>query len=355
MIIKKIILNNYRNHKKREINFDKETNIIVGNNAVGKTNIIEAIYFSSVGKSLKTNNIQELINFDADDAYVKVIYQKNNYENIIEFGLSKKNQKRILVNKEKLKTIKELLGNLNIVYFTPDELKIIKDSPSIRRRFLNITISQHSREYYQNLIEYEKILKNRNSILKNEKIDLNLLNSINKEMAKIGVKIISKREGLINMLNKYVNNIHLNLTNNKEKLNIVYLNDIIKEKEENRYQTFIKKLENTFNLDKTNKTTFFGPHRDDIEFYINNLDAKKFASQGQQRTIALSLKLAEAEYLNMKTESKPIILLDDVLSELDKKRSDLLLDYIKKYQTIITTVNKIGLKGNIIEIINENK
>lgn len=354
MIIKKLILNNYRNHKKREINFKEGLNIIVGNNAVGKTNIVEAIYFASLGKSLKTNNIKELVNFNEENAYVKVIYLKNNQENTIEFGLSIDNKKRIAVNKEAIKSIKDLLGNLNTIYFTPDELRIIKESPNIRRRFLDITLSQHSKTYYQDLIEYGKILKNRNILLKNENIDLNLLDSINKELAKVAIKIIKTREELIASLNEYIEKIHYNLTQNKELLKIDYINDLIIYKEEERYTKFIEKLEKNLKVDKINKTTTYGPHRDDIEFYINNLNAKKYASQGQQRTIALSLKLAEAQYLYEKTKSKPIILLDDVLSELDEKRSEMLIKYVKNYQTIITTTNKIDIEANIIQIKGEN-
>lgn len=335
MIIKSLEIQNFRNYKKEKINFHNGINILYGDNAQGKTNILEAIYISSTSKSHRTSNDKEVIKFKEEESYIKINTLNKYTENRIDINI-KKNKKGIALNKNPIKKLREIMGINNIVFFSPEDLKIIKNSPSERRKFIDLQISQLDKIYFINLIEYNKIIKNRNELLKEinkNSENKDVLDIIDLLLEKKAKEIISKRESFIKEINKIISDIQLYLTDNKEKLKIKYEKNI----EEN---LILEKLRKNREKDIYYKNTTVGPHKDDLSFFIINeneeIDARKYASQGQQRTISLSLKLSEIEIVNKIKKEYPILLLDDVLSELDFKRQKKLLDKIKNIQTIIT-------------------
>ncbi len=354
MEIKTIELTNYRNYSSAQINLESGLNFIVGNNAQGKTNLLESIYLASVGKSPKNSKDKQIIKFDQEKARVSIDFNTIAGSKNIEIFLDKANKKAIKVNKLNIFKLTELVGTLSTVYFSPDELKLIKEVPEDRRRFLDVSISQFNKRYLYDLLRYEKVLKQRNTILKsNSSIESKTeqLNLFTPQLIDIAEKIILTRLNFIKTLEKVAKNIHKTITNT-ENLEISYsytLNKNLSIREDLKNQ-FDKVLNKELELGYT----CVGPHRDDIIFKINGLDCKVYASQGQQRTVALVVKLSLMEVIRDETKEYPILLLDDVLSELDSSRQDRLLNMTKKYQTIIscTSVPKIEIPFNTIYIEN---
>lgn len=339
MIIKSLEIRNFRNYDNQIINFDEKTNIIFGNNAQGKTNILEALYISSTTKSHRGSKDKDIIKFNSDEAYIKVIIEKNSVNHVIEILLSRENNKKIFIDKIKVKRADEILGLLNIILFSPEDLGLIKNGPNERRRFMDIELCVSDKIYLYDLSEYNKILNNRNKLLKELYFNPtyeDMLEVWDKQLIDYGIKIIKKRKIFIDEINEIIKEIHFNISGKNESLYLNYDKNV----DENEFEYKLKK---NIETDKKNKTTSVGPHRDDIGFFSKKLnlnddyiDLRKFGSQGQQRTAALSLKLAELELMKNKINDYPVLLLDDVLSELDKDRQKKLVDNIKHLQTVIT-------------------
>ena len=328
MVIKKIYLENFRNYDNQEIVLNENINVFYGNNAQGKTNILEALFYSAIGRSFRTHKDTELIKFGKDSSKINICYEKNNKENEIEIILNKTEKKIIRLNKIKVNKNSELLGNLNIVIFSPDDIIILKQAPQLRRKFLDILISQLKPNYVHVLSEYNKVLDQRNAVLKSKKIDM--IDVWNEQLANLAEKIYNYRKMYIDKLYEKMSIVHPIVTNGKEKISIVY-----KTKFESK-ENFIKLLNNNLQLDLFRGYTSVGTHRDDFEIYINENLLNIYGSQGQHRTAVLSLKIAEMEILKDETFENPVLLLDDVTSELDLERIKLIFEKIMDYQVFIT-------------------
>lgn len=332
MIIKSIDLKNFRNYEIEQIEFDEKTNIFYGDNAQGKTNILEAIYVSGTTKSHKGSKDFELVNFNNEEAHIKSVIRKKDIDYRIDMHLKKNKAKGIAINGIPIKKSSELYGIVNIIFFSPEDLNIIKTGPSSRRKFMDMELCQLDKIYVNNLINYNKTIEQRNKLLKDIYINPSLEDTLDiwdLNIVKFGKEIIERRISFLENLNSIIGIIHLNLTGGKEKLIIKYEPSVDS-------CDFEKKLYESRDKDKKSKMTGVGPHRDDIIFSIDGIDIRKYGSQGQQRTTALSLKLAEIELVKMSIGDTPILLLDDVLSELDSNRQNYLLNSIHDIQTIIT-------------------
>lgn len=340
MYVSKLLLQNYRNYDKISINFNPELNIIFGDNAQGKTNIIESIYLCGTGKSHRTFKEKELIFWGRNSCYIKTDINRGDRLSKIEYFLFDNKSKIVKIDGIKIEKSSEIFGNLNIVLFSPEDLKLVKDAPLFRRRFLDIEISQVKPSYYYNLQQYNKVLLQRNNLLKAIKYDKSLIKTLDiwdEQLSDFGSYIVFYRNEFIKKISILSKLIHRKITDGKEELIINYSTKYTKSinREEIKMDIY-KNLFNNRNMDINRGTTLIGPHRDDIDFYINNIDVKIYGSQGQQRSAALSLKLSELEFIRSETSSYPILLLDDVLSELDIKRQKFLLDNLKNIQTFLT-------------------
>ncbi len=334
MKVKKVELVNYRNYKSAIIDFTDGLNVIEGNNAQGKTNLIEAVYFCAVGKSFRASREKEVINWDTDIAKIKVTIEKEIGQKVIEIYFSKNQKKTIKIDGLPIKKIGELMGELNAVFFAPDELKLIKDSPEDRRKFMDISLSQTYKDYFYTLSKYNKLLQSRNKCFKSYSSDTELkqiLQIYNKQIAELMLKIKKYRKLFIEKLTPYAKLVHEYLTSKKECINLEYVGI-----EENTIDEIVQKLNSNFEKDVKVGYSTYGTHRDDIKVTVNNVDVRAFGSQGQQRTCALSMKLAELEIIKQDTSKLPILLLDDVLSELDDDRKIKLLKFCSKTQTLLT-------------------
>ena len=336
MKITELELNNFRNYTQAKVKFADGLNFIVGKNAQGKTNLLESIYISSVGKSPKNSKDKQIIKFNSDKAKIGVNFLTIAGNKNIEIYLDKQDKKTIRVNNLNILKLTELVGTLSVVYFSPDELKLIKEVPEDRRTFLDVSISQFDKPYLYNLLKYNRILKMRNQILKSfdsRESKIEQLKLFTPQLIETSEKIIEKRLVFLENLKNFAKIIHKEITLTEE-LDIQYSytkneNLNIKEDLEQEFNRVIdKELELGY--------TCVGPHRDDIIFKINNLDCKQFASQGQQRTVSLVVKLSLMEVIKNEIGEYPILLLDDVLSELDDGRQNRLLNLTSKYQTLIT-------------------
>lgn len=332
MFIKSIDLEDYRNYEHLHIDLKKGVNIFYGENAVGKTNILESIYLCGVTKSHRGSKDKEIIKFDKEESHIRLLFSKNEIDYQIDMHLRKDKSKGIAVNGVKLKKAAELLGILNIILFSPEDLSIIKNGPSDRRKFVDTELCQLDKVYLYNLTNYNKIINQRNNLLKDIAFHPELKETLDvwdSQLISLGQKIIERRRRFVEELNEIIYKIHKNLTGDKEELVIKYQPNV-------DIENFESKLQINREKDIKYKLTSVGPHRDDFDFFINYNDAKKYGSQGQQRTVALSLKLAEIELIKNTTGNTPILLLDDVLSELDSNRQNYLLNSIGDIQTIIT-------------------
>lgn len=346
MIIKSLELENFRNYSELSISFDNGTNILYGDNAQGKTNILEAIYLSATTKSHKGSKDKDIINFDAQEAHIRTYVMKDGLENRVDMHLRKNKTKGIAINGQKIKKAADLLGLLNVVFFSPEDLSIIKNGPSERRRFVDMELCQLDSFYLYNLNNYNKIVNQRNKLLKDLSFNPNLRDTLfiwDSQLVSYGSKIIERRAAFVKQLNEIIYDIHVRLSGGKEELKIVYEPDVLLEELENG-------LKNSQEKDIKLKQTTVGPHRDDFSFMIGEIDIRKFGSQGQQRTAALSLKLSEIELVKKLTKDTPLLLLDDVLSELDSNRQNYLLNSIGDIQTIITCTGLEEFVNNRFEI-----
>lgn len=333
MRINEIILQNFRNYVNLELEFDSSRNIIVGENAQGKTNLIEAIYMCAFSKSFRTNNAAEMVGFDSEIGRINAEIVSEDIEKNLNISINRKGKKMIMRDGKVVRRTADLLNNLVVVIFSPDDLRIIKDSPEKRRNFVNRELSQLRPNYYDNLHKYNEALKQKNSILKSGNIDEYVLDAYDDQIARAGYNIIKYRREFINELSKKAAEVQSFISQNREELTITIDESISANNVEEMFQS----LKDSRDRDIYYGNASSGPHRDDLIFNINGKDAKKYGSQGQQRTIALSLKLAEIKIARDILGESPILLLDDVLSELDLDRQSFLINEIDDVQLFITS------------------
>ena len=332
MIIESIELQNYRNYDQLHMEFSPGTNILYGDNAQGKTNILEAVYVCCTTKSHRGSKDREMIRFQNDESHIKLTVRKRDVPYRIDMHLKKNKAKGVAINGIPIRRASELFGIVNVVFFSPEDLNLIKNGPAERRKFIDLELCQLNKLYVHSLVSYNRVLLQRNKLLKEiffhpeyeETLDV-----WDMQLVQYGKEVIRFREEFIGQLNEIICEIHRKLSGGKETLKIVYdPNSGAEELEAG--------LARSRSQDVKQKTTLVGPHRDDIGFYIDDIDIRKFGSQGQQRTAALSLKLAEIELVKKLVRDYPILLLDDVLSELDGERQNHLLSAIDHIQTMIT-------------------
>ena len=330
--IKSLKLKNFRNYNLLKLDFDDATNIFYGDNAQGKTNILEAAYLCGTTKSHRGTKDRDLIQFENDESHIEAVVEKRGTLYQIDMHLKKNSPKGIAINKVPIRKASELFGIINIVFFSPEDLNIIKNGPSERRKFIDLELSQLDKVYLNNLSNYNRIVNQRNHLLKDIHRQENLIETLDiwdLQLIEYGNKIIESRKEFIGQVNEIIAGIHEKLTGGKETIELLY---------EPNTGTFTleQALKRSRERDIRMKSTSSGPHRDDICFISRGIDIRKFGSQGQQRTCALSLKLSEIELVKKLTKDMPVLLLDDVLSELDKHRQNYLLDSINDIQTLIT-------------------
>ena len=340
MWINNIKLNNFRNYNNKEIKLHENINVFFGENAQGKTNIIESIFLCSIGKSFRTNKEKELIKFNEEKTSVEINYEKSDRTGKIKIEIGDK--KQVYLNGIKIKKLSELLGNINVVIFTPDDINILKGGPQNRRKFLDIMISQLRPNYMHILSLYNKTLEQRNNYLKQikiEKKDENLLDIWDEKLIDYGIKIYEYRKEFLEKIKNKIKNIHQGITNGKEEIEIEYISDAVTR------QNFLNELKSRRKFDIIKGYTTKGIHRDDFIIYINKKEVGTFGSQGQNRTAMLSLKLSELQVIYDDIGEYPILLLDDFMSELDSKRRESFLNNIKDIQVIITCTEKLRLEN----------
>lgn len=326
--------------------FNQGTNILYGDNAQGKTNILEAVYVCCTSKSHKSAKDKDIIRFNQEESHIKLQVRKNEVPYRMDMHLKKNKPKGIAINGIPIRKASELFGIANVIFFSPEDLNIIKNGPSERRRFIDLELCQLNKLYVHSLVQYNKVLLQRNKLLKElfcrpeyeETLDV-----WDMQLATYGREVIRFRRDFICRLNGIIHGIHENLSGNKEDITISY-EPCAKEEE---FEDIIKKNRQQ---DMKQKTTLAGPHRDDISFMVNGIDIRRFGSQGQQRTAALSLKLSELELVKALSHDSPILLLDDVLSELDASRQNHLLSAIQNIQTLITCTGLDDFVNNRFQI-----
>ncbi|MBQ7677833.1 MAG: DNA replication/repair protein RecF [Lachnospiraceae bacterium] len=332
MIIESIELKDFRNYEGLDIRFSPRTNIIFGDNAQGKTNILEAAYVSGTSKSHKGSKDKEMIRFGCEEAHIRTKVLKNSREYQIDIHLRKNRKKGAAIDRMPIRKVSDLLGILNIVFFSPEDLNIIKNGPSERRRFIDVELCQLDKIYLSDLSNYNKVLAQRNMLLKDLYHHPELKGTLDvwdEQLLTYGKKIISRREKFTARLAPIMQELHGMISGGREDLIAAYEPNVTA-------GDFEKKLQSNRNRDMKQAQTSVGPHRDDIRFKIKDIDIRRFGSQGQQRSCALSLKLSEIKLVEQATGEMPVLLLDDVLSELDANRQNYLLDNLNQTQTIIT-------------------
>lgn len=332
MYFKNIQLNNFRNYESLNLEFNEKLNLFLGQNAQGKTNLLESLFIMGLGKSFRTNKDQDMIAFGSDFSKASCVICEDDDEKEIEV-VYKTDGKIIKVDGNKLSRSIDLLENVYIVVFSPDDLKIIKEGPENRRRFLDRELCQIKPVYYSDLGNYKKVLKQRNLLLRNHNTDKNLFAVFDEALADYGIRIAEERKRFTKRLLEISKDIHNVISEEKEKLNIEYETKIFSKEE------YKERLLSNFENDIYKGYTSYGPHKDDLKIEINGTDIRQFGSQGQQRTAALSMKLAEIGLIKQETGKNAVLLLDDVLSELDKSRQRFLIESMKDVQVFITATS----------------
>lgn len=348
MIIKSIELCNFRNYEREEFHFHEGTNVLYGDNAQGKTNVLEAIFVGGTTKSHKGSKDSDMIMKGREEAHLRYFVEKNECTYKVEIHMRKGRTKGIAIDGLPIGSSKELMGLCNIIFFSPEDLGIIKDGPEQRRRFMDMELCQINKAYLYYLTQYKKILKQRNALLKQIKQKQDLKETLeiwDNQLVENGGKLIEIREQFVEEVADIMKEKHRNLTGGQEDIEVRY-------KPNCTAKDFSRQLFMEGDRDVLLGTTTVGPHRDDIQFFINGQEVKVYGSQGQKRTAALSLKMAEIEIVEKIIGEKPILLLDDVLSELDRSRQNYLLENIKGIQTIITCT---GLEEFVTNGININQ
>lgn len=332
MVIKSLELSSFRNYETLSIEFSRGVNILYGDNAQGKTNILEAICVCATTKSQKGSKDKEMIKLGEEESHIRMYVERDEVPHKLDMHLRRSKVKSAAVDGLPVKKSSELYGFLHVISFSPEDLSIIKDGPAERRRMVDMELCQLDKIYLHELTKYNKILEQRNNLLKQIGFDSRLADTLevwDEQLVEYGTKIIEARKDFVKRLNELVGPVHERLSGGKEKLTLCYEPNVNPEQ-------FLKALQDSREKEFILKSTVHGPHRDDISFYLGDEDIRKFGSQGQQRTSALSLKLAEIELVRKTIKDDPVLLLDDVLSELDRSRQTQLLDSIKDIQTVIT-------------------
>ncbi|KXG08640.1 DNA replication and repair protein RecF [Anoxybacillus sp. P3H1B] len=356
MFLTHLSLKNYRNYISQELSFTNKVNVILGENAQGKTNLMEAIYVLAMAKSHRTSNDKELIRWDEEYAKIEGKAVKKNGPSTLQLVISKKGKKAKISHIEQ-KKLSQYIGHINVVLFAPEDLHLVKGGPQVRRRFIDMEMGQISPVYMHDLSRYQKILQQRNHYLKllqtKQHHDEAVLDVLTEQLIEIAAKITLKRYEFSQLLQKWAEPIHHEISRGLEKLQIQY-HPSVQVSEELELSRIIEAYTEKFVKIKEKEiqrgTTLAGPHRDDLSFDVNGRDVQTFGSQGQQRTTALSIKLAEIELIFSETGDYPILLLDDVLSELDDFRQTHLLNTIRqKVQTFVTTTSIDGIKHDVIK------
>ena len=343
MHINSLKLVNYRNYNDLSVDFNEHINLILGKNGQGKTNIVESLTLIAIGKSFRTSKDKELIKFDKDSLYIGCSFTRNNIDKKIEIAIAK-DKKGIKVNGVSVKSIQDLLGNLNVVIFSPEDLKLIKDGPKERRSFIDKEISQIMPRYYSILTSYNKVLDERNKLLKSQYIDRNLLAVYSETLANYAAEIYLIRRDFVGKLSIISSDLHQKLTSDKEVLKIRYKSQIeVTDQDDIRSmrEKIISAHEENIDYDMLNRNTRIGPHRDDIVIYLNDIDVRLYGSQGQQRTASISLKLSEIELIKQEIGDYPVLILDDVFSELDQNRQKMLVEKLEDIQMFVTTADPL--------------
>ena len=354
MYIKEIELKDFRNYKELRTSFSENVNIFLGNNAQGKTNLLEGIYLNAMARSFKTAKDKELIRFGEEFCKIKTIAFFDDDEHTTEILINKDGKKGVKLDGVKISRTSELLERIFIIIFSPEDLKIVKDEPEKRRRFIDRELCQIKPGYYNDLSNYKRVLKQRNTYLKEENIEISILDIWDHELARYGSKVIARRNEFIKRINEISKEIHHNISGGKENLELAYEpniscgSDDISELESYFYEI----INSGRNDDIRNRTTGRGPHKDDLKISADGIDLRKFGSQGQQRTAALSLKLSEIKLIEEEMGEKPILLLDDVLSELDNDRQNFLIHSLGGNQLFITTTD---ISGKVARQLPEGK
>ena len=336
MYFKEIEIRNFRNYEYCKETFHPAINIFIGENGQGKTSLAEALYIMCLGRSFRTQKDREMIRFGEETAVVRTTVFKNERNVRTEIILNRNDKKKVKINGIRKKTV-DLAGHILVVEFSPDDLKILKEEPDKRRRFLNREISKLYPGYYEDLAIYTKIIAQRNTLLKEGTADPSLMNVWNEELIQYGVRLIIRRKEFIDQLGGISSRIHSEITEGKENLQIGYDASIpYDEDPEIIAKAFREKLEASRETDRTRGITSCGPHRDDLKVTVNGIDVRRFGSQGQQRTAAIAMKLAEITLMEKESGEKPVLILDDALSELDRKRQKYLIEALTGTQIFLT-------------------
>ncbi|MBP3911673.1 MAG: DNA replication/repair protein RecF [Niameybacter sp.] len=352
MYIQELALNNFRNYGEVNIQLDKGINIFKGDNAQGKTNVLEAIYLCATARSHRTSQEKEVIKWNEEAAHITLDVQKRTFNDKIDFHITQKG-KAVAINKLPVAKLGELFGTLTVVMFSPEDLQLIKKSPKERRRFIDIELCQFNKLYYYALKQYYKVLKQRNNALKQYQQNPNpdMLDIWDMQYVEYAKEVIRRRSEFIQEINEVAKKIHANISGGKEDLEVVYEPNVLEANIEEKVARYRQK-------DIMTQSSSVGPHRDDLKFLINGMDVKVYGSQGQQRTVVLSMKLAELRLMQENLGEAPILLLDDVLSELDDSRQKYLFSYTENIQTLITCTGveqsvwnsqKVGKLYNVVK------
>ena len=357
MYLKHFIAQNYRNLQQFEVDFDPNVNIFIGQNAQGKTNLLEAIYFLALTRSHRTSNDKELIAFGKDYANVSGHIYKSQIDLSLRVLITTKG-KKVWVNRVEQAKLSKYVGQLNAILFSPEDLDLIKGAPNLRRRFMDQEFGQISAEYLYFAGKYKQVLQQKNNYLKQlakgEAHDTMFLEVLSDQLAGVAAEVIVRRFQFLNYLDQYARDAYAHISTSAEKLEVIYRPSVkeisVKDSVEEVYHKVLNNFQKNQKLEILKGTTLSGPHRDDIEFELDGKNAHLYGSQGQQRTIALSIKLAEIQLVHQLTDEYPLLLLDDVMSELDHNRQSALLNYIHgKTQTFITTTDLEGISWEIIK------
>lgn len=336
-------LKNFRNYKNEEVSFLNGINLLFGENAQGKTNIIEALYLFTTGKSHRTSNMNELIMYGESFFDILLEFEDNNYKQKIEIKYIKGKRKELYINDIKKEKISDMLGIVPSVLFAPESLLSVKGAPGERRKVIDIVLCLVNKRYLMNLQRYNRIIKNKNVLLKQIQVKREMYDQLkiwNESQAKTGAEIIEERKKLIRSIEKRMNRILLEISDGKESIKIKY-KTVSDNENTHEYESLLEILEMNIDREIEQGSCLYGPHRDDIEINVNDKNSRIYCSQGQQRSVALSMNIGISEELEDKTGKKPLLLLDDVMSELDEKRQGYLLNLIKDNQTILTATEKI--------------
>lgn len=354
MNVRQLEICNFRNYEKTKLAFDEKVNVFIGKNAQGKTNLLESIYYSCIGKSFKSCKDKDLIRWGQDSGKIDIIVNKKYRDVEVEIGLSRLQKKSVKINNLPIRRIGELIGEINIVFFSPQEMKLVRESPEERRKFMDVDISQNNKRYFYQLSRYEKILANRNKLLKTSnsiEVVKETVDIWDRALVTSAKFIAFERAKFISQILPYSQKAHSFLSGGKENLSLKYRCGCSVALDENFEKNMISLLKKNLEKDYKFGYTTIGVHRDEIDIFLNDVEVKNFGSQGQQRTVALALKLAELENMKEINGEYPILLLDDVFSELDSERQARLLKFVGRTQTFITCTDERKLDGKIFKIV----